>query len=117
MKDYYYYTRLSRQASDYKSTTDFIINYIKGKFAEGQDIAESLRNLEYEDTEQWYPVLKRSNEKDEQLRDAENEGLKMRYKALLDASVKRVRTFKTNKTKAYSLLWERCSKSMKSAIC
>ena len=41
LKDYYYYTGSSRQASDYESTTDFIINHIKGNFAEGQDIAES----------------------------------------------------------------------------
>ena len=116
LKDYYYYTGSSRQASDYESTTDFVINHIKGNFAEGQDIAESLKSMKYEDTEKWYPVLKKSNATDQDEREAENEGYKMRYKALLDAAVKRIRTFETNKIKAYSLLWERCSKSMKSQI-
>ena len=116
LKDHYYYTGSSRQASDYESTTDFIINHIKGNFAEGQDIAESLKNMQYEDTEKWYPTLKKSNATDKDIQEAENEGLKMRYKALLDAAVKRIRTYETNKIKAYSLLWERCSKSMKSQL-
>ena len=40
LKDYYYYTGSIIKASDYKSTTDFIVSYIKGNFAEGQDISE-----------------------------------------------------------------------------
>ena len=51
LRDYVYYTGSTKQASDYKSTTEFIINYIKGEFNYGNDISESLRNLSYEKTE------------------------------------------------------------------
>ena len=50
-KDYVYDTGFNGQASDFKTTTKFLINYIKGKFTYGIDIKESLRNLEYMKTE------------------------------------------------------------------
>ena len=43
-KNYLYDTGSRKQASDYETTTEFIINYIKGEFNYGNDIAESLRN-------------------------------------------------------------------------
>ena len=36
----------------------------------------------------------------------------MKYKAKLDTTIKRETTFESNKTKAYSLIWERCTLSM-----
>ena len=51
LKDYIYYTGCTKQALNYKSTTEFIINFIKGEFSQRNDIAESLRNLSYENTE------------------------------------------------------------------
>ena len=43
LKDYMYYTGSNKQASDYKTMMDHIINYIKGEFSEGNDIAGSLK--------------------------------------------------------------------------
>ena len=80
---------------------------------EGQDIAESLKNLKYCDMNKWYPKLEYSKDMNEDKQKAENEEFKMKYKALLDVAVKRIRTYDTNKIKAYSLLWEQCSKSTK----
>ena len=40
----------------------------------------------------------------------------MKYKAKLDATIKRETTFESNKTKAYSLIWERCTLSIKGQI-
>ena len=57
LKDYFYYSGSTQQASAYESTTDFVINHIKGNFAEGQDIAESLKNLRYCDTNKCFPKL------------------------------------------------------------
>ena len=42
--------------------------------------------------------------------------LQMKYKAQLDATIKRETTFETNKTKAYSLIWERCTLSMQGQL-
>ena len=40
----------------------------------------------------------------------------MKYKAKLDATIKRETTFESSKTKAYSLLWKRCTLSMQGQI-
>ena len=54
LKDYLYYTGSNHQASDVETTIEFVINHIKGEFNYGNDIAESLRDL---DTKLWYPTL------------------------------------------------------------
>ena len=43
LEDYVYYTGSNKHASDYKTMTDYIINYINGEFFEGNDIVESLK--------------------------------------------------------------------------
>ena len=53
---------------------------------------------------------------DEHMREAENKEFKMKDKAIVDTAVKRIRTYDSNKIKAYSLLWGQCSKLMKSQI-
>ena len=42
--------------------------------------------------------------------------LQMKYKAKLDATIKRETTFESIKTKAYSLIWERCTLSMQGQL-
>ena len=57
LKDYNYYLGSSKQASDYKSTTQFIINHIKKTYNHGKDIAEALKRLEPINQEDWAPQL------------------------------------------------------------
>ncbi len=45
IEDYYFYVGSTKQASDYKTTAEFIINHIKKTFDRGNDIAEALRML------------------------------------------------------------------------
>ena len=40
----------------------------------------------------------------------------MEYKAELDQSMKRIRTYKENTFKAFALFWERCNKAMQNKI-
>ena len=116
LNDYIYYTGSHRQASDYEKTTEFLINYIKGEYVYGNDIAESIRNGKYEDTSKWYPKLETSTETDPEKKKIMDIELQMKYKAQLDATIKRETTFGTNKTKAYSLIWERCTLSMQGQL-
>ena len=46
LKDYNYYLGSSKQASDFESTTEFIINHVKKTYNHGRDIAEALKTLE-----------------------------------------------------------------------
>jgi hypothetical protein len=45
LEDYYFHVGSAKQASNYKSAADFIINHIKKEYDSGQDIAESLPQL------------------------------------------------------------------------
>ena len=64
MNDYKYYTGSHKQASNYKKTTEFLINYVKGEKAYKNDIAESIQNAKYADTSTWYPRLEINTEID-----------------------------------------------------
>ena len=86
------------------------MNQIKGTFAEGNDIAEGLKQLKYADTNDRYPELEFSGEEEEEKRKRADDALKMKFKALLDAAVRRINTFDSNKSKAYSLLDEKPDK-------
>ena len=106
MKYYVYYTGSTKQASDYKTTTEFIINFIKGKFNYGSDIVELLRNLKYEDTVKWYPKLEVSIATESSINVTETRQYKLKYKAMLDATVNHEEVSISNKTKAYSIILE-----------
>ena len=117
LKDYLYYTGSNRQASDFESTTEFIVNSIKGNFSYGKNIAESLWKLEYKKTELWYPTLKTSTPTDAIIKTTETRQFELTYKAKLDATVKHEETFNNNKkTKAYLLVWEHCIRAMQSKL-
>ena len=49
LTDYVYYTKGSKQASDFEKTTEFLLNYIK---------------REYADPKEWYPSMEHNNETD-----------------------------------------------------
>ena len=115
LNDYIYYMGSHKQASNYKKTTEFLIDYIKGDFSYRNEIAESIQIIKYADTSTWYPRLEINTETDpeKKLKDTE---LQMEYKAKLDATIKRETTFESNKTKAYSFTWERCRLLMQGQI-
>ena len=50
LEDYYFYVGSSKQASDFETTYDFLLNYIKRTYTRGNDIAEALRKMESPDT-------------------------------------------------------------------
>ena len=116
LTDYVYYTGGSKQASDFEKTTEFLLNYIKGEFQNGNDIAESLRQREYADPKEWYPSMEHNNETDPIRRETREKEIQITFKAELDAALKRKSTYETNKTKAYALIWEQCSTLLQGQI-
>lgn len=114
--DFNYYLGSAKQASDYETTTEFLINYIKKLYDYGNDIGSALETLVPLDTTQWKPRMRVSTEDDEATRTAENRQFEIEFKADYDTYSKRVQTYENNKTKAYALLWERCAKAMKNKI-
>ena len=121
VNDYNYYLGSAKQASDYENTTQFLVNYIQKTFDYGHDMSQALRDLEYPDTDTWKPTLQFSTHvgtepEDDAQREAENKQYEIEFKSMFDSYVKRTQTFKNNKPKAYSFLWERCAKGMKNKI-
>ena len=53
IEDYYFYVGSSKQASDFETTSEFLINHIKKTFDRGNDIAEVLRRLAPQDVDIW----------------------------------------------------------------
>ena len=50
IEDYFFYVGSSKQASDFETTSEFLINHVKKTFDRGNDIAEALRTLLPQDT-------------------------------------------------------------------
>lgn len=115
--DFNYYLGSAKQASDYETTTEFLINHIKKLYDYGNDIGSALEKLEPLDTVPWKPRMQVSEASDEAMRSVENRQFEIEFKADYDSTYsKRVQTYENNKTKAYALLWERCAKAMKNKI-
>jgi hypothetical protein len=116
LSDYTYYLGSAKQAADYETTTEFIINHIKKTFNFGNDIGTSLENLKFYDIDVHKPTLTLSKKTKDDEKEAENEQLKIEFKAEFDGFMKRKQCLETNTTKAYALLWEQCAKGMQNKI-
>ena len=116
VNDYNYYLGSSKQASDYETTTEYLINHIKKVFDYGNDIGTSLKLLEPINTSAWKPRMQVSIATTEEDHAAENRQYEIEFKADYDTYSKRVQAYENNNTKAYALLWERCNKAMKNKI-
>jgi hypothetical protein len=58
--DYNYYLGSAKQASDYETTTEYLINYIKKTYDYGNDIGTALKNFEAVDINPWRPSMQAS---------------------------------------------------------
>jgi hypothetical protein len=116
IKDYFFYVGSSKQASDFETTSEFLINHVKKTFERGNDVAEALRILEPTDTDGWKPTLLFNVSTDTTAEKQENRQFELEYKANLDEYMRRKRSYDANLFKAYALVWERCAKAMQNKI-
>ncbi len=116
LEDYYFYVGSSKQASDFETTYEFLLNYIKRTYTRGNDIAEALRKMESPDTNKWKPVLQMSKDTDDEVKKREYRQYELDYKADYDEYMKRKRTLEENSYKAYAEVWARCNKAMQLKI-
>ena len=116
LSDYVYYLGSAKQAADYETTTEFLINHIKKTFNFGNDIGTALEELTYFDINVYKPTLMYSISDDDIMIEAENEQFKIEFKAEFDSFMKRKQCLETNTTKAYAFLWDQCAKGMQSKI-
>ncbi|MGL6008684.1 MAG: hypothetical protein ACRC1D_04435, partial [Culicoidibacterales bacterium] len=116
ISDFNYHLGSAKQASDYESATEFLINYIKKVYDYGNDIGSVLETLEPINTANWKPKMMFSTNENTITEKNENRQYEIEFKADYDTYSKRVQTYENNKIKAYALFWERCVKAMKNKI-
>jgi hypothetical protein len=116
IEDYFFYVGSSKQASIFKTTSEFLVNYVKKTFDRGNDVAEALHMLTPKDTELWKPTLQFSTATEDTKNKPENRQHKLEYKANPDEFMRRKRSYDDNLFKAYTLIWERCAKAMQNKI-
>ena len=111
-----YYIGSAKQAADYETTTEYLINYIRKTFPFGDDVSTSLETLQEFDIMKEKPVLYYSYNEDKDTKECENRQFEMEFKAEYDAFMRRKQALENNKTKAYAFLWEQCTKGMQSKL-
>ena len=116
LADYVYYLGSVRQAADYETTTQYLVNHIKATFDYGIDIATALDDLQPFDASVHKPKLSVSRSTNDETKAAANRQFEIEFKAELDVYMKRKQAYENNLTKAYAFLWEHCTKSMQSKI-
>jgi hypothetical protein len=116
IEDYYFYVGSRKQASDFETTSELLVNYVKKTFDRGKNVAKALHMLEPCDTDLWKPALAFNIETDVTLKGQEARQYELEYKADLDKFMRRRRAYSDNLFKAYALIWEHCAKAMQNKI-
>jgi hypothetical protein len=104
LSDHIYYLGSAKQAADYDTTTDFILNHIVKTFTFGNDIAKALSDKKPYNMDLHRPLLLIADSKltkEEQA--AHTRQHNMEFKAEYDAFMKRKQFYEANITKAYAL--------------
>jgi hypothetical protein len=106
INDWSYYLGSTKQASEFKATTEFLINYIKQNFKFGYNIAIAIINQKTITTKIWKPNMLFSRNVDPELKEIKNKQFKIEFKADYDCYCSREQIYNNNVTKAYALLWD-----------
>lgn len=105
------------QTATFQTVKDHIIQTIQKTFKNGQDVAESLRELKKKDLKSERPVLEVSSDTDADKKKIEDKGLEIEFDAKLKIYLERVELLRTNMTKAYGLIIANyCSTTMQTKI-
>ena len=81
---WYFCVGSHKQASDFETIYEFILNHIKRPYTRGNDISESLRDLEAPDTNTWKPNLVVSTSTDDDEKKRVTHQFELDYKARYD---------------------------------
>jgi hypothetical protein len=116
VSDSIYYLGSAKQAADYESTMDFLINHSKKRFNFGNNIGMSIETLEDYNVDQHCPKLQTSDSVHPETKELENKQFEIEFKAEFDAFMKQKQTLEANTTKADAFLMEQCAKAMQNKI-
>lgn len=105
ISNYYYYVGSTQQASDYKTTTEFIINHVMKTYDYAADITNALCKEKDYDFTSHKTDLQVSEETDVNIKEKENKEVKLEYFVEYNQFIKHKRAYDSNKVKVYAQLW------------
>jgi anthranilate/para-aminobenzoate synthase component I len=106
LMDFQYYLGSATHVSDYKSTTEYIINYVKKTFDYRKDIGTSLKELCLVNKEKWKVEIKFSDATDIFQKEQQNRQFEMEFKSDYEEYKRRINALESNMVKAYADLGE-----------
>ncbi len=119
LEDHVFHVGTAKHASDFDTNIRFILNHIKSTFEKhSSDIVKALEELKHPNTDEWKPDISEyvSTATNKDKKRQEEAMYNMMFKGELDAYNYRKRTYESNTSKAYGVLWARCSAQMQSQI-
>jgi hypothetical protein len=108
--------RSARQAAEYESITEFLINHIKQTFEFGNEVGTALEWLDEFSIDEYEPTLNVDNNDDERVRIREDGHFEIEFKAKFDAYMKRQQALEKKLTKSCAFLWSQRSNAMQSTL-
>ena len=116
MSDHVYYLGSARQAADYETTTQYLINHIRKTYSMGDDIGKCLETLTEVDLSSFKPTMEISTDADPTIKAGQDRQYEIEYKEEFAEYKLRVKTYNENRTKACALFREQCAKGMQHKI-
>eukprot|EP00978_Attheya_sp_CCMP212_P021527 scaffold62955_cov70-Attheya_sp.AAC.1 len=114
--DYVFHIGSAKQASEFETMSEFVINYIRKMYEYSSDIGNALDSLEPMNKNKEKPKLKVSIAATESVKASDAEQFSMEFRADYDQWCKRIRMYEDNCTKSYALIWERCAKALQNKL-
>ena len=116
LEDYRYDIGSSKNASEYVSTTKFIIHHIATTFDEADDMATALSDGKDFDLEAVKPSLQVSLASRDEDKARETRQFELVFEKEADAHVARTNQYRQNKPKAAAIILGRCTDRLKSKL-
>ena len=116
LSDYVYYVGSAKQASDFVTVTEYLINHLKSELHGGDDIAKALTARKDYRFDSEKPKLQPATATDADAKKLEEMENKTIYDAEVKAFVARKERYRANKTSAYSIIYGQCTKAMQAKI-
>ena len=118
LKYYVYYIDGAKQADNYTTTTEAILNYIQKKYEEGADIRLALETMKDVDLSQYKPkkeVVDPTDKEPDEIKLEEEEN-NIIYNGEVKLYLNRNNKYRTNMTSAYTLIYNQCNKAVVTQI-
>ena len=116
LSDHVYYVGSAKQASDFVTVTNYLINYIRKNFKKGNDIALALETYTETDFTARQPQLRQSQSQDPDEKTREDKQYEKQFEVEYTEFSRAKTQYEDNKSAADALIWGQCTNSMKAKI-